>query len=101
MQNAIGGALGELRCAITLPGPSGATPRSSRWTWFEGWLQLQADFLTMSTHAEQVWARHADHHINQTDPGQLRAAEVPRCGHAATQPPTTTQAFGRWWVVTS
>jgi hypothetical protein len=29
---------------------------------------LQADFLTMSTHAEQVWARHADHHINQTDP---------------------------------
>jgi hypothetical protein len=33
-----------------------------------GWLQLQADFLTMSTHAEQVWAQHADHHINHTDP---------------------------------
>lgn len=54
--------LGDLPVTVVTAGPNG------RDTWFEGWLQLQADFLTMSTHTEQVWARHADHHINQTDP---------------------------------
>lgn len=54
--------LGDLPVTVVTAGPNG------RDTWFEGWQQLQADFLTMSTNTQQVWARHADHHINHEHP---------------------------------
>lgn len=57
--------LGDLPVTVVTAGPHG------RDTWFEGWLELQADFLTMSTNSRQVWARHADHHINHEHPEVL------------------------------
>ncbi|HEY0803484.1 MAG TPA: alpha/beta hydrolase, partial [Pseudonocardiaceae bacterium] len=54
--------LGNLPVTVVTAGPNG------RDTWFEGWQQLQADFMTMSTNTRQVWARHADHHINHEHP---------------------------------
>jgi pimeloyl-ACP methyl ester carboxylesterase len=57
--------LGDLPITVVTAGQNG------RDQWFEGWLQLQADFLTMSTDTRQVWARRADHHINHEHPDVL------------------------------
>ncbi|WP_158895446.1 alpha/beta fold hydrolase [Amycolatopsis anabasis] len=57
--------LGNLPITVVTVGPTG------RDRWYEGWLELQADFLRMSTNTHQVWAKHADHHINHDDPGCL------------------------------
>ena len=39
--------------------------------WFEGWCQLQKNFLTMSTRSQHLWTLHTGHHINHDDPELL------------------------------
>lgn len=70
--------LGDLPVTVVTAGSTG------RERWFEGWRQLQADFLTMSTNAHQVWARHADHHINHEDPDFLVTVFLDAIGRART-----------------
>lgn len=53
--------LGDLPITVITAGPIG------RDAWYQPWLDLQAEFLDMSTNTSQVFARHADHHINHDD----------------------------------
>jgi pimeloyl-ACP methyl ester carboxylesterase len=57
--------LRELPVTVITAGAAG------REQWFEGWLELQGRFLSMSTVTRQVSAAHADHHINHDDPALL------------------------------
>lgn len=57
--------LGDLPITVVTAGPDG------RDDCYPPWLELQADFLDMSTNTAQIWARHAGHHINHDDPDML------------------------------
>jgi pimeloyl-ACP methyl ester carboxylesterase len=57
--------LGDLPITVITAGPVG------RDVWYPPWLELQAEFLDMSTNTSQVFASHADHHINHDDPDLL------------------------------
>lgn len=68
--------LGDLPITVVTAGSTG------REQWFEGWLDLQARFLSMSTVSRQVSAPHCDHHINHDDP-ELLAGVIVEEIHAA------------------
>jgi pimeloyl-ACP methyl ester carboxylesterase len=57
--------LGDLPLTVI----TGGTRVSARW--FEGWRQLQKNFLTMSTRSQHLWTLHTGHHINHDDPELL------------------------------
>ncbi|WP_236792816.1 alpha/beta fold hydrolase [Amycolatopsis sp. GM8] len=57
--------LGDMPVTVVTAGPV------RRENWYPVWCELQAEFLTMSTNATHIWARHSSHHINHDDPGLL------------------------------
>ena len=57
--------LGDLPVWVVTAGPA------HRSQWHEGWLELQKDFLGMSTNSTQVWATHCSHRIDHEDPELL------------------------------
>lgn len=57
--------LGDLPITVITGGPR-VSPG-----WFEGWCQLQKNFLTMSSRSRQLWTPHTGHHINHDDPELL------------------------------